>query len=172
LADWAVRFSPAQEWRLWRQRWTATRPDAIDGIIISVALDLRGTPKAVILHGWYVISFFQPCSQLNKDKSLCSWISGLDAPFPPEASPINLVTPDFPPTFILVAENDSLIPPTYSYDLQRVLAANGVQVETGVAMGMEHGQIEGLGLWERLEEEQGWWGQAVLPALTFAVEHL
>jgi acetyl esterase/lipase len=97
---------------------------------------------------------------------------GHDAPFERDASPANIVTKDFPPTFVFVAEMDSLIPSKQSYELYESLKALGVDAEIGVGLGMEHGQIEGLGQWEKLEDEKGWWGQVVLPALTFALKRL
>ena len=84
---------------------------------------------------------------------------------------MNLVTKDFPATFVLCAEEDELIPAKHSYDFYKALKACDVEAEIGVGTGMKHGQIEGLGS-EKIEEEKGWWEEVVLPALTFAIKHL
>lgn len=111
-------------------------------------------------------------SQITQAKSLSSWIVGHNAPFEKETSPGNLITKDFPATFILCAEEDELIPPKQSYDLYDALKACGVDAEIGVGTGMKHGQLEGLGVWEKIEEGSGWWDEVILPALTFAIDRM
>jgi acetyl esterase/lipase len=118
----------------------------------------------------YSVEFAFP--QFTQGKSLCSWIVGHDAPFELEASSLNLTSKEFPPTFVVVAEEDELIPPKHSYDLYDALKAYGVDTEIGVGKGMKHGQLEGLGAWEKLEEEKGWWDEVILPSLTFAINRM
>ena len=94
-----------------------------------------------------------------------------DSPFDARHSPIKIVTSDFPPTCVIVATNDTVIPPSQSRDLHARLVNLGVESIMVECEGMAHGEAECLpdagARW--LEE---WWGQAIKPSLDFAIEKL
>jgi acetyl esterase/lipase len=101
-------------------------------------------------------------------------IIGSPAPFAADQSPINLLTAEYPPTFIMVAEADQLIPPSHSKDIHKKLEELGVPVEMAIAREMQHGEAEAMQGTERWSEELGlgWWEEAIVPSLQFAMRHL
>lgn len=93
-----------------------------------------------------------------------------DPPFPDNASPINLLDSSFPPTFVVVATADWLIPPAESYSVVETLKSCGVEATCAEAKGMGHGICEDpRSGWP---EEQNWWEEAILPSLQWALQKL
>lgn len=94
-------------------------------------------------------------------------------PLGPEFSPIDLITPQWPPTFVMIATKDKLIDPKQSYNFVDKLKHNGVEVEIGEA-DMEHGRSEVD--WEGSTESKGnyerWFRSAIRPGLDFMIAHL
>lgn len=102
-------------------------------------------------------------------KTLNGYLCGQDPPFPAETSPVNLITPDFPPTFVVIATKDQLIPPEQSYALVAKCKELGVEVGSGECEGMTHGIAEdGRETWP---EGNTWWEKGILPGLEWAVSH-
>jgi acetyl esterase/lipase len=93
-----------------------------------------------------------------------------DPPFPANVSPINLLTASFPPTFVVVATADWLIPPSESYSAVEKLKELGVEATYADAVGMGHGVCEDpRASWP---EGQRWWEEAVEPSLEWAEKKL
>ncbi|GHJ90289.1 hypothetical protein NliqN6_6691 [Naganishia liquefaciens] len=98
-----------------------------------------------------------------------SWFCA-DPPFPANVSPINLLSSTFPPTFVVIATADWLIPPAESHALVEKLKGLGVEVTHAEAQGMGHGVCEDpRSSWP---EGQNWWVEAVQPSLEWAREKL
>lgn len=81
------------------------------------------------------------------------------------------MTAGFPPTCIVAATRDSLIPPNQSSDLHSRLSKLGVECTIVECEGMEHGEAECLPPGEARWEED-WWEQAIKPSLDFAIARL
>jgi dipeptidyl aminopeptidase/acylaminoacyl peptidase len=75
-------------------------------------------------------------------QTLNSFLYGCDAPYPPSASPLNLITSTYPPTFILAALADDLIPVEHSFLLFDKLQENGVESYIIKVEGAGHGFVE------------------------------
>lgn len=90
-----------------------------------------------------------------------------DPPYPADAEFIDFVTSTFPPTYILAAEKDSLIPVQHSYDVSDKLRQENVEVHVGLGKGAEHGFTElPPSIWP---EGCDWW-DVIQRALDWAVE--
>lgn len=102
-------------------------------------------------------------------KTLGAVVIGQEPPFPASASPVNLVTPAFPPTCIVVATADKLIPVTQSYTIYDELVRHGVDAKIVECNEMEHGEAECLPHSNWIE---AWWEEALRPSLDFAIERM
>ena len=102
-----------------------------------------------------------------KTQTLNSWLCGQDSPYPPETSPINVISSSFPPVLVVIATADTLISPDQSYNLVNKLKHLGVDASHVEAKGMPHAIAEeGRDTWP---EDQDWWNQAILPSLEWVV---
>lgn len=84
-------------------------------------------------------------------------------PFPSELSVINLVKPEFPPTVIIQATADQVIPPHHSSDLYQRCLDNGVEVKLLLANEMWHGAAETPQ--SKWPVGCRWWEDVMIPAL-------
>jgi acetyl esterase/lipase len=75
-------------------------------------------------------------------QTLNSFLYGCDAPYPPSATALNLITPTYPPTFILAALADDLIPVEHSFLLYDKLQKNEVESFITKVEGAGHGFVE------------------------------
>jgi acetyl esterase/lipase len=72
---------------------------------------------------------------------------------------------------VVVATDDTLIPPRQSRDFHARLVALGVESRIVECEGMRHGEAECLrDAGARWVED--WWGQAIKPSLDFAIAKL
>jgi acetyl esterase/lipase len=102
-----------------------------------------------------------------------SFIHQGDPPYPATYSPIDLVGPDHPPTFVLVATADTLIYTSHSYDYFSRLKENGVECDLKEATGMEHGKCENGDLTdEGIRAYEGWWEEAIRPGLDWVLARM
>lgn len=104
-----------------------------------------------------------------RHKTLHTFLCNQDPPFSPEHAPIHLITPDFPPTFVVIATKDQLVPPEQSYSIIEKCKELGVEVGFGECEGMTHGIAEdGRETWPEGNE---WWEKGILPGLEWAVKY-
>lgn len=75
-------------------------------------------------------------------QTLNSFLYGCNAPYPPSATALNLVTPTYPPTYILAALADELIPVEHSFLLHDKLQEQGVETHIAKVNGACHGFAE------------------------------
>ncbi|KAJ9116268.1 hypothetical protein QFC24_006785 [Naganishia onofrii] len=75
-------------------------------------------------------------------QTLNSFLYGCDAPYPPSASALNLITPTYPPTYVLAAMADELIPKEHSLLLYDKLQEHGVESHIVKVDGAGHGYVE------------------------------
>lgn len=92
---------------------------------------------------------------------------GTTRPIPSDYNPIQLVTPDFPPTFVMIATKDQLIPVKQSHDYIEALKRNGVPHASAEA-DMMHGQSEILPMENKADYER-WFEQAIRPGLDYVL---
>lgn len=111
-------------------------------------------------------------SQVTVDDSLVSWLCGTDAPYPERLEGIKLVSADFPPTCVVAASADTLIPPIQSHNLAQAVRACGVEAVLFECEGMIHGQAEALANSPSWPENNGWWESAIRPSLDFAIRKM
>lgn len=95
-----------------------------------------------------------------------------DPPFPASSSPLGVLSADFPPTFVVVATADDLIPPAQSYAIVDTLKRLGVDAQAGEAHGMGHGRAEVHQSDGRWPEGVMWWETAIEPSLEFVLKYL
>ncbi|KDE07717.1 hypothetical protein MVLG_01991 [Microbotryum lychnidis-dioicae p1A1 Lamole] len=106
------------------------------------------------------------CIWVNSDvKYNChnSFLWG-NPPYPAAANFLNFFGPWFPPTFMLAAEGDSLIPVQHSYDVVEALKKHDVETRVGIGKNAEHGFTEwnpklwpeGADWWTPIEEGLNW----------------
>ncbi len=89
-------------------------------------------------------------------------------PFPKSMCPEAFVDEAFPPTFILVAGGDHLVPTSQSFEFYDTLKSRGVESALAIAENMEHGKSEA---WDETDTEYAkWWDQAIEPGLRWMVE--
>lgn len=100
---------------------------------------------------------------------LCAYLLDRDPAFDPEDSPINFIRPDFPPTVVVSAGADTLIPVHHSHDLFRRLQEHKVHSILLEAEGMAHGEAECL---SGSSWDSAWWESALRPSLDFALDRL
>lgn len=93
---------------------------------------------------------------------------GSPHPLPGTYNPIALVSPEFPPTFVMIATRDSLISAQQSYDFIAKLKEHGVDHGKGEA-AMEHGESENCG---NKENYKRWYEEAIRPGLDWVIERL
>ena len=109
-------------------------------------------------------------------RALAHEICGSGPPdYVPGTSPIDMVSSEFPPTMVVVAQLDTLLPPElHSYKLVARLIRDGVEAQSVVCRGMGHGWAEG-GPWALAEWESQadvWWDEAIRPSLDWALSKL
>jgi dipeptidyl aminopeptidase/acylaminoacyl peptidase len=97
---------------------------------------------------------------------------GTNAPYPDEMHPINLVTPTFPATCVVMADADQLVPPSQSQELFDRLQALGVDSKLVVAKGMGHGPAEAHQTDPAWPEGNDWWESAIRPSLDFVLDRI
>lgn len=97
---------------------------------------------------------------------------GTDAPYPNEMHPINLVTPNFPATCVVMADADQLVPPSQSQELFDRLQALGANSKLVVAKGMGHGPAEAHQTDPAWPEGNDWWETAIRPSLDFVLDRI
>jgi acetyl esterase/lipase len=107
--------------------------------------------------------------QLIGSGSLPAVLLDQDAPFPDDASPIKGISAEFPPTCVLVASEDKLIPVDHSTDAYARLQDLGVDSLLVTCNGMEHGEAECLPGNNWMDS---WWEEAIRPSLDFAIERM
>lgn len=95
---------------------------------------------------------------------------GTTRPVPPTYNPVDLVDADFPPSFVLVATKDQLIPVKHSYDFIDRLKARGVEHMVAEA-DMLHGCSENHPAEQKAEYDR-WFEGAIRPGLDWVVERL
>ena len=108
----------------------------------------------------------------NQNKSICSFLAGTDRPYPESAEPINLISRNFPPTCVVSATEDGLIPTEQFgrlYDRVKELGIDALLVE---CQGMRHAEAEKLPLSPEWPEGNSWWKDALLPSLVFALQRM
>ncbi|KAJ9104128.1 hypothetical protein QFC19_004112 [Naganishia cerealis] len=94
-----------------------------------------------------------------------------DPPYPSENNPIDLLDSTYPPTFVVIATADWLIPPSESHAVVEKLRAAGVEAAFAEAPGMGHGICEDpRSTWP--PEGEKWWQEAILPSLQWAENKL
>lgn len=77
-----------------------------------------------------------------------------------------LVNQDFPPTFVVVATQDKLIPPQQARDFHQLLEEKGVRCGIAEA-NMAHGKAEN---WDEGDDSYAeYWKSAIEPALDWAI---
>lgn len=94
---------------------------------------------------------------------LNSYLLG-NPPYPESAHILPHIGSWFPPTYVLAAVKDTLIPVQHSYDLVSKLESEGVEVHIGKAETAEHGFTEwqphlwpeGVDWWEIIEKALKW----------------
>jgi len=87
-------------------------------------------------------------------------------------SPAEVVSAEFPPTFIVIATADDAVLPAMSYAIVDRLKALDVEVEIGEAEGMGHGGAEVHQSEPKWPEGVQWWETAIEPSLQFVLRHL
>ena len=75
-------------------------------------------------------------------QTLNSFLYGCDAPYSPTDAALNLITPDYPPSYILAALADTLIPVEHSFMLYDKLQEHGVESYITKVEGAAHGFAE------------------------------
>lgn len=95
---------------------------------------------------------------------------GSTYPLPPTYNPLDLVGPEFPPTYLMIATQDDLITPQQSYDLLARLKEYEVDHAVGEA-DMVHGRSENCPPEERGDYER-WFREAIRPGLDWVIERL
>lgn len=145
-----------------RSRWIARMPGVYGSsrCVITIAED----------HYSFRLSAHR--SPIKQNKSICSYLAGCDQPYPAAAEPINLVSKNFPPTCIVAASADELIPPIHSHRLHDRLKELGVDVMRVECEGMNHGEAERSPISREWPEGNTWWEDALLPSLQFALERM
>ena len=103
------------------------------------------------------------CMKAAQFECLNSFHAGQDPPYPSETFITRNIEKGFPPTYVLVAPVDSLIPPVQSYDLIEKIKSVGSEVHSGSGHQAEHGFTE----WPTKFWPAGcdWWEATILPAL-------
>lgn len=105
-------------------------------------------------------------------KTINTFLAGGDPPFANDIFPIDIITKDSPPTMVVVATADTLIPTSQSYNLHAKLKDLGVDCGYMECDGMKHGEAEclpGLHIWP---ENCTWWEDAIKPSLDWATERV
>lgn len=100
-------------------------------------------------------------------QTLNSFLYGCNAPYPPSATALNLMSPTYPPTFILAALADDLIPVEHSFLLYDKLQENGVESYITKVEGAGHGFVERpAGEWP---EGVDYWKDAIKGSVDWAI---
>lgn len=96
-------------------------------------------------------------------QTLNAVLMGRNPPFPDRCSVNKCIDSKSTPTFIIVAEADTLIPNSQSYKLYDILKSHEVDCALAVAKGMNHGLLEhDESAWP---EGVTWWQDCVRPGL-------
>lgn len=91
-----------------------------------------------------------------------------EPPFSRQYTPIHLIDSSFPPTFVLVAGADRLLPVLQSTDFLQALQTRGVECQSATAHGMPHGKCEN---WDEEVDTDypRWWNEAIEPSIRWAI---
>lgn len=103
-------------------------------------------------------------------QTLNSFLYGTNPPYAPSNTPLNLITPTYPPTYILAALADELIPVEHSFLLYDKLREHGVEALMAKVEGAAHGFAErppadwpeGVDYWRDVIREAVDWAVAKL----------
>lgn len=103
-------------------------------------------------------------------QTLNSFLYGTNPPYADSNTPLNLITPTYPPTYILAALSDELIPVEHSFLLYDKLQEHGVETRIAKVEGAAHGFAErpkadwpeGADYWEDVIRESVDWAIAKL----------
>lgn len=172
---------PGGSWEVRNVSITGTRPDRIrssdgwlirSGISSSAQSVVSGDETALAGLDLDHYSRLVWISHVTADDSLASWLCGTDAPYPARYEGIKLVSADFPPTCVVAASADTLIPPIQSHNLAQAIRACGVEAVLFECEGMIHGQAEALASSPPWPENNGWWESAIRPSLDFAIRKM
>jgi acetyl esterase/lipase len=109
---------------------------------------------------------------LIQNKSLCSFLAGSDRPYPRTTEPINLISKHFPPTCVVAASTDGLIPTEQFRHVYERVNEQGIDALYVECKGMRHAEAECLPLSPEWPEGNTWWKNALLPSLHFALRHM
>jgi acetyl esterase/lipase len=114
---------------------------------------------------------------MMKSHRLVPYLSGASKVDKPDRStydPIKLVTPAYPPTWVLVATKDTLIPSKQSYDFWQRLQQNGVECGFSEADMPHAGSETGPGGGDTPENEviyQKWFEGPIKEGLEWVIKH-
>lgn len=142
------------------------KPAAVAGEDVE-AMDLFNLPP--VPHLPSRLAFVQAAFATG---SINTFLVGSDPPYPTDIFPIDIVQSDFPPTMIVVATADTLIPTSHSYNLHSKLKDLGVETALVECPGMKHGEAEclpGLVFWK---DDCTWWEDAIRPSLDWAIKRV
>ncbi|EIW66558.1 hypothetical protein M231_02257 [Tremella mesenterica] len=100
------------------------------------------------------------------------WVDEFPPPYSPEKNMITQFSSDFPPTVLIKAMADKLVPTEHTQSAYDKLTELGVETKLFEARGMEHGDVEEttriLQRWGR-ELAHVWWEEAYKPATDFCI---
>lgn len=133
---------------------------------------ISGDAKALADVDVAKISRFVWAVQVTNDGNLSSWLAGSDAPYPDDFQGLKLVSSGFPPTAVVVADADTLLPPNQSRDLARAIRGCGVEAVAFTCKGMQHGEAEALVNSPPWPKDNDWWESALRPSLEFALRKM
>jgi acetyl esterase/lipase len=102
-------------------------------------------------------------------KTANSFVLGQDPPYA-NADMLAVVPPDFPPTAIWAAMNDTLIPVKHSFMLADKLKEAGIEVRLEQVQA-EHGFTD-LPAKYFEKDAPGWWTDHIVPVLEWALKRL
>lgn len=100
-------------------------------------------------------------------QTLNSFLYGCDAPYPPNATALNLITTTYPPTYILAAMADDLIPVEHSFLLFDKLQKKGVESHMTRVGGAGHGFVERPAT--EWPEGKDYWKEAIKDSVDWAI---
>ncbi|KAM0753206.1 alpha/beta-hydrolase [Meredithblackwellia eburnea MCA 4105] len=102
--------------------------------------------------------------------TLGSFLLGKNPPFPDADNVTKGMTSSYPPTFIFCALEDGMIPVEQSFMVERTLQGLGVEV-VAPRVPAPHGFLD-MPAKCFPDRAQGWWDQAILPSLEWALKKL
>lgn len=102
----------------------------------------------------------------TRSQTLNSFLYAKGPPYITQASPIAFINASYPPTFILTAMADKLIPIEQSFILKERLEKAGVEYKIKKAKGAFHGFVDVPV--KRWPPGVDWWEAVILPSLEWA----